>query len=202
MEEVINLVYIDDVPDVFFSEYLDCLEKDNTKGYELKCKDIEFKAEDGCDSLLKDERIQAANILVVDSMLFEHNTATSSKFTGEELKIILQKLYPFIEVILISQNEMDSRIRAIAKYKYNTQECGNDYYSRIATKYINEAANEILQYRVLAGKMNENKAWGKYLKEKVLDALNGTQVYDELTKKDIDALVDAFKKLKESIYDK
>lgn len=200
--EVFSLVYIDDTPDTILSRYLDELNSVySEKGYAIKSSDILFKAEDDYSSLLKDERIQTANILIIDSMLFENKTAKDGKFTGEEFKFVLQKFYPFIEVIIISQNELDPGISMVAKYVKNFEETGADYYARVVTPHIDEAIKRILQSRILAKKMSDNEIWETVLKEKVLGTLHGTQAYDELTKEDIDTLIYAFKEIRDSIND-
>ena len=200
--DVFSLVYIDDTPDTILSRYLDGLNSIySEKGYVIKSSDILFKAEDDYSSLLKDERIQTANILIIDSMLFENKTAKDGKFTGEEFKFVLQKFYPFIEVIIISQNELDPGISMVAKYVKNFGETGADYYARVVKPHIDEAIKRILQSRVLAKKMSDNEIWETVLKEKVLGTLHGTQAYDELTKEDIDTLICAFKEIRDSIND-
>lgn len=200
--EVFSLVYIDDTPDTILSRYLDGLNSVySEKGYIIKSSDILFKAEDDYSSLLKDERIQTANILIIDSMLFENKTAKDGKFTGEEFKFVLQKFYPFIEVIIISQNELDPGISMVAKYIKNFDETGADYYARVVKPHIDEAIKRILQSRILAKKMSDNEIWETVLKEKVLGTLHGTQAYDELTKEDIDSLICAFKEIRDSIND-
>ena len=200
--EIFSLVYIDDTPDTILSRYLDGLNSVyREKGYVIKSSDILFKAEDDYSSLLKDERIQTANILIIDSVLFENKTAKDGKFTGEEFKFVLQKFYPFIEVIIISQNELDPGISMIAKYVKNFDETGTDYYARVVKPHIDEAIKRILQSRILAKKMSDNEIWETVLKEKVLGTLHGTQAYDELTKEDIDSLICAFKEIRDSIND-
>lgn len=199
MEEF-RLVYIDDAPDTILGRYLDSLQTIYAKrGFEIEYLEILFKTGDDYNSLLKDERVQTANILIIDSMLFENKTAKDGKFSGEEFKFVLQKFYPFIEVIVISQNDLDPGISMIPKYVKNAQETGREYYERIIPPCIDVAIKNVLQYRILAKKMNDNDSWETMLKEKVLGTLSGTQAYDELTKEDIDILVRAFKEIKESI---
>lgn len=199
MEEF-SLVYIDDTPDTILGRYLDGLDAIYAeKGYKINYSEILFGTEDDYNSLLKDERVQTANILIIDSMLFENKTAKDGKFTGEEFKFVLQKFYPFIEVIVISQNDLEPGISVISKYVKNLLETGHDYYARIIPPYIDVAINNVLQYRILAKKMGDNESWETVLKEKVLGTLRGTQTYDELTKEDIDILIRAFKEIKERI---
>ena len=131
MEEF-SLVYIDDTPDTILGRYLDGLDVMYAeKGYKINYSEILFETEDDYNFLLKDERVQTANILIIDSMLFENKTAKDGKFTGEEFKFVLQKFYPFIEVIVISQNDLDPGISMISKYVKNLRETGRDYYARI-----------------------------------------------------------------------
>lgn len=199
MEEF-SLVYIDDTPDTILGRYLDSLDALYAEeGYKINYSEILFETEDDYNFLLKDERVQTANILIIDSMLFENKTAKDGKFTGEEFKFVLQKFYPFIEVIVISQNDLEPGISMIPKYVKNLRETGHDYYARIIPPYIEAAINNVLQYRILAKKMSDNESWETVLKEKVLGTLRGTQTYDELTKEDIDILIRAFKEIKESI---
>ncbi len=199
MEEF-SLVYIDDTPDTILGRYLDNLNPMYAeKDYIIKYSEILFKSEDDYNCLLKDERVQTANILIIDSMLFENKNAKDGKFTGEEFKFVLQKFYPFIEVIVISQNDLDPGISMIPKYVKNLRETGREYYARIIPPCIDAAVDRILQYRILAKKMSDNESWETVLKEKVLDTLCGTQAYDELTKEDINILIRAFKEMKESI---
>lgn len=198
--EKFSLLYIDDAPDTILGRYLDSLnEMYVEKDYEIKYSEIVFKSEDGYTCLLKDERVQTANILIIDSMLFENKTAKDGKFTGEEFKFVLQKFYPFIEVIILSQNELDPGINMVHKYVKDLQETGSEYYARVIPPCIDAAINSIMQYRILAKKMSANESWETVLKEKVLGTLCGTQTYDELTKEDIDILIHAFKEMKESV---
>ena len=82
MEEF-SLVYIDDTPDTILGRYLDGLDVMYAeKGYKINYSEILFETEDDYNFLLKDERVQTANILIIDSMLFENKTAKDGKFTG------------------------------------------------------------------------------------------------------------------------
>lgn len=199
MEEI-SLVYVDDTPDTTLSKYLDGLNASyNEKNYAIDYSEILFSVEDGYNSLLKDKRIQTANILLIDSMLFENSTAKYGKFTGEEFMFVLQKFYPYIEVIVISQNELDSAITMIRKYEKNSDQTGQEYYERVIPACIDKAIERIHQYRFLEKELLGNESWEAVLKEKVLNTLHGTQTYDELSKEDIDNLICAFKEIKDII---
>ena len=133
--------------------------------------------------------------------MFENRTATSGKFTGEEFKFILQKFYSYIEVIVITQNENESGIEMVAKYVKNQNQTADDYYAEVMPPYLNTAISKIIQYRILAERVNQNQSWERVLKEKVLGTLQGTLEYNELSKSDIDTLICAFREIRKCIND-
>lgn len=194
--ETIKLVYIDDTPDIDLSRYLDCY---SSKDYQFESKEIEFDPTQDYNSLLSNPEVQTANIIVIDSRLFENKTVKGGKFTGEEFKLVLQKFFPFIEVIVITQNESNPELHMVSKYVKNSEQAGVDYYAEVMPRYIQASVEKIKQYRILADKINHNDSWESLLKEKVLGTLNGTQAYDALTKEDIDTLICAFKEIRKSI---
>ncbi|MBR2042370.1 MAG: hypothetical protein IJ945_08380 [Oscillospiraceae bacterium] len=195
--EKYSLVYIDDNPETALTRYLD--EEFKSDNYELVCSEIIFKPEDGYESLLSDQRVSSANIILIDSWLFENRTAANVKFTGEEFKLILKKLFPFIEVIVITQNGTDSEIQKIAKYDKSFGESASEYYASKLPTIINKAVSDIKQYRILADLVKKNDIWEDVLKDKVIATLKGTNTYDKLTKNDIDSLILAFKEIQESL---
>jgi len=103
--ETLKLLYIDDHPETSLSKYLD---KYKSPSCEIEYSDIEFKPDEGYESLINNSDVKSANIIFIDSKLFENRNAIAGKFTGEEFKIILKKYFPFIEVIVITQNEIVS----------------------------------------------------------------------------------------------
>ena len=195
--EKYSLVYIDDNPETALSRYLD--EEFKSDNYEINCSEIIFKPEEGYESLLSDQRVCSANITLIDSWLFENRTAANAKFTGEEFKLILKKLFPFIEVIVITQNGTDSNIRKIAKYDKSLAESASEYYASKLPKIINQAVSDIQQYRLLADLVKKNDTWEDVLKDEVIATLKGSNTYDKLTKDDIDRLISAFKEIQENL---
>lgn len=189
----IKIVYIDDKPDPSLSRYLDT--EFSSDQFSKVYEEIPFNPADGYESLMKNPLVQTANIVVIDSMLFENSGTVSGKFSGEEFKIILKKYYPFIEVIVITQNEPETTMGTIAKYSKTPDISASEYYGRVLPELIHNAYFNIEKYRSIADKLNENSALDKYLVEKVMNSLDGTSVYDELTKSDIDSLIAAFQKI-------
>lgn len=198
--ERFNILYIDDSPEAGLERYLD---KEYThEEYETEYADIIFDPNNGYESLIRDPKVQSANVIFIDSRLFENRTVTAGKFSGEEFKIILKKYYPFIEVIVITQNEAESDVGTISKYDSNCGKTASAYYAEQLPPYIDTAIQHILVYRRLAEKLEVNTNWETTLKEKIINSLKGVGTYDELTKTDIDNLIIAFKDIQEKINDR
>ena len=195
--DTIKMLYIDDSPEAALAEYLD--RTYINEEFNTEYSDIIFDPETGYDALLNDPKVQSANIVFIDSRLFENTTALGNKFSGEEVKFVLRKIFPYIEVIVISQNEVDPGLEKLAKYNPVSGKTPSEYYDELVPPLIEQAIKNIKQYRLLARKMEQNNSWETLLKEKVIANLNGTSAYDELTKADIDILVSAFKEIQEQI---
>lgn len=195
--EKYSLLYIDDKPEGALTKYLD--KEFHSDQYEIEFSEVIFKPEEGYESLLSDPKVKAANIILIDSWLFENRTVTGGKFTGEEFKLVLKKFYPFIEVIVITQNGIEPDIDKIAKYDRGCGKTASDYYAGLLPTLINSAVARIHQYRLLAEMINGNDSWEAVIKDKVISTLEGKNKYDELTKTDIDNLIQAFKEVQESL---
>lgn len=188
-----SLVYVDDNPDTVLSRYLD--QEFRSDNYEIDYSEIRFEPQEGYKSLLSDTKIQRANIILVDSRLFENKTAINQKFTGEEFKLILRKFYPFIEVIVITQNVIEDGVAHIPKYNQTLGRSASKYYAEKLPEILDKAVASIQQYRLLAAYVEKNDSWEEFIKEKVLTTLNGTFAYDDLTTSDVDKLISAFKEM-------
>lgn len=199
MKDKITLLYIDDRPETSLSRYLD--QEYSHHKYKTQYSDLLFKTQDGYEKLLKNPKVKSADLIFVDSRLFENRTAIQGKFSGEEFKFVLKKISPYKEVIVITQNGIDSDIDMVAKYDTNSDKTSTEYYNEQLKGKIDLAIANIEQYWLLSERMNENKNWDSVLKDKVLATLSGNDVYDELTKSDIDTLVLAFKEIREKLND-
>ena len=199
MEEY-NLLYIDDDIDPQLSEYLD---KDLMTALQgdivLNVSKFEFKPAEGYKSLLTSQEVAAANIILIDSRLFENNSANDGKFSGEEFKIILRKQFPFIEVIVITQNGADDSVKTIAKFDPSCGLSAKEYYDRNLPDLVNSAIEEVTIYRNLAVRFKSNDSWEPIMKERVLGSLEGIAEYESLTTEDIDKLILAFKEMSDKI---
>ena len=192
-----SIVYIDDNPDPVLSEYLG--KKLKIKNCKIESHDIRFNPDEGYNSLLTKPTIQTANIILIDYMLFENRTAIAGKFTGGEFQLILKKIFPFIEVILITQKEIPGDIIAIPKYDKQSGRAAEEYYAEIIPPCIEKTIESIRNFRTIANKIKEDCAWDKVLIDKVRNSLNGITTYDDLKTSDINNIIDKFKEIEKKL---
>ena len=88
--ERFNILYIDDSPEAGLERYLD---KEYThEEYETEYADIIFDPNNGYESLIRDPKVQSANVIFIDSRLFENSTVPAGKYSGDGWRI-LRKTY-------------------------------------------------------------------------------------------------------------
>lgn len=196
--ENIKILYIDDSPETALARYLDTYTQ---KDCNIEYSDIVFKTEEGYENLINNLEVRSANIVFIDSRLFENRNASMGKFTGEEFKIILKKYFPFIEVIVVTQNDVDDNYETIQKYEPQSEKTAQQYYSEILPPILKCAIRNICEFRKIASVMEKNSNWEDVLVEKISNSLKGYEIYDELTKSDIDNVIIAFKELQEKLND-
>lgn len=199
MTSDIKLTYIDDKLDSLLVEYLYSLSQEE-KIFEYD----EYPFDSGKDSyqsLLENDAIASSDIIIVDSKLFENESA-KSKFTGQELKIIFATANPFIQVIVITQNNNLAKYGVIKKFatspgnKGREQEEANKYYDDVLRKEIDTAIVRVKEVRNISKLLLENSSsYEKTLVvEKVHNLINKVPSYKELTDEKIDELIDIIKK--------
>lgn len=194
--ELIKIVYIDDQPDMILSKYLDNYKDERCV---FSYTDVIFNPDDGYESLINNINVKSANIIFIDSKLFENRKAHSGKFTGEEFKIILKKYFPFIEVIVITQNPINDDYKTIPKYHFQSDKDPNDYYSELIKPLMNDSIERIFEVRKIAVEIKKNDNWEDVMIEKIMNSINGQEVYDELTKSDIDQIIKMFQIIQDKI---
>lgn len=194
--DTLKIMYIDDNPEPALARYLDEYHSDSCAfGY----SNIIFKPEDGYESLINNPDVTSSNIVFIDSRLFENRTATTGKFTGEEFKVILKKYYPFIEVIVVTQNDISEGYATISKYDSKSGKSSKDYYDEKLPQIIEQAVKNIFEARMIAQVMESNASWEKVMMEKITNSISGQGQFDELSKSDIDEVVGLFKALQEKV---
>ena len=196
MEEI-GITYIDDNMDLELQKYFDKEYHNQDYNIIFKCK--KFDPNIGYEELINDEKVRNANIIIIDSKLFENNNVNSGKFTGEEFKLILKKVFPFIEVIIITQNEIDGEIEKVPKFNSKEQNCSKKHYDEHLLPLIDKSIKKIIETRKIFEIMEKNENLEKPLVEKIINSLNWLDEYDELSKTDIDELIKSFRQLEEKV---
>lgn len=195
-KEKINIVYIDDDRDEAISAYLE----DNYKNdkYDVEYWEVEFKGDKGYEGLLDCPEVASANVILIDSRLFENDSIRcKGKFSGEEFRMILRKIFPFIEVLVISQNGENKDFDIIPKYRSGSSETSKKYYERVLKSKLDENIKRVITFRNISRKLENNKGIEKFLIEKTVDSLNGINDYEDLSKEDIDKLITVFQSIGE-----
>ena len=200
MTSEIKLTYIDDKLDTLLVEYLYTLSEEEQN---FEYDEYKFNSgEDSYQSLLENDSIASSDIIIVDSKLFENEFANSkAKFTGQELKIIFATANPFIQIIVITQNNDLSKYGAIKKFATTRESSGqeqveaNKYYSSVLKKEIDTSIKKVEEVRRIAQLLSENSAsYEKTLVvEKVNNLINKVPSYKELTDEKINELINLVK---------
>lgn len=200
MTSEIKLTYIDDKLDTLLVEYLYTLSEEEQN---FEYDEYKFNSgEDSYQSLLENDSIASSDIIIVDSKLFENEFADSkAKFTGQELKIIFATANPFIQIIVITQNNDLSKYGAIKKFATTRESSGqeqveaNKYYSSVLKKEIDASIKKVEEVRRIAQLLSENSAsYEKTLVvEKVNNLINKVPSYKELTDEKINELINLVK---------
>lgn len=192
--ESITMLYVDDKIDLYVSKYLNSYSNDKAKYEYLELK---FKSKYSYEDLLESDEIQKADILFLDSMLFENGSVRDNKISGEELGLIIKKIFPFKEIIVITQYQEKIEYSTLKKYNSNTYTCdAQSFFRDNWEKEIVNATENIILNRNIFRNISSKKYVEKYLFEKMENSINGVSNYDNLTKMDIDNLINAFEEMR------
>lgn len=194
--ENLKIIYIDDYPETSLSKYLD---KYKNSSCNVESLDIKFNPDAGYESLINNPDVKSANIIFIDSKLFENRTAIAGKFTGEEFKIILKKYFPFIEVIVITQNDIAPDYETISKYDPKCGKTPVEYYDEKLPPILNQCIRNIFEVRKITSELQKNTSWEKVMVEKIVNSVNGQGKFDEFTKNDIDDVIKMFQELQTKV---
>lgn len=157
---------------------------------------LNLKENKGYENLLDSPEVASANVILIDSRLFENDSIKcKGKFSGEEFRMILRKVFPFIEVLVISQNGENKNFEIIPKYRSGSSETSKEYYERVLKDKIDECIKRVITFRNISKKLENNNGIEKFLVEKAVDSLNGINDYEDLSKEDIDKLIAAFQSM-------
>lgn len=190
------MLYVDDKIDLYVSKYLNSYSNDEA---EYKYSELKFENKYSYEDLLENDEIQKADVLFLDSMLFENGNVQDNKISGEELGLIIKKFFPFKEIIVITQYQDKMEYSTLKKYNSNTYPCDEDsFFQDNWNKEIVNATKNIILNRNILKNISSKKYVEKFLFEKLENSINGVSNYDNLTKMDIDNLINAFEEMRKN----
>lgn len=200
--ENINIVYVDDSPDINLNLFLSSYKKTEVI---IRYSPVIFEHDDSYKTLLENPTIRDANIIFIDSRLFENRRA-GGIFSGEEFKLILKKIFPYIEVIVISQKAIGEGFQTIAKYDleedvFNPEEVRKsalDFYSRTITTLLEEKIQNVIEFRKILERIQSEEI-DQFLIENIQNSIKGTDEYDQLSTEDLDKVIAVFHELASKI---
>ena len=193
--ETIKIVYVADKLDPYVSKYLSSLSLDE---YLYQKKEIKFSTRDSYKSMLSNQEIRMADILFLDSMLFENNAVDGNKLSGEELGFIIKKMFPFKEILVITQFQEKSEFSSLKKYNSKTfGTCPDNFFKQYWEETILKASHNIVQNRKILERLSSENYVDKILLEKLESTMSGQIDYENLTKEDINKLIQAFEEMRE-----
>lgn len=194
--ELISMLYVDDKIDLYVSKYLNSYLNDMA---EYKYSELKFENKYSYEDLIGNDEIQKADILFLDSMLFENGNVENNKISGEELGLIFKKVFPFKEIIVITQYQDKMEYSTLKKYNSNTYNCDeNSFFQNNWNKEIVNATKNIILNRKILKNISLKRNVEQFLFEKMENSINGVSNYDNLTKKDIDNLINAFEEMRKN----
>ncbi len=187
MEKKIKVCYLDDDHDSPLTNF-------------LKSKDHLFAYEeigmDGCNSIESiiskiDEK--SPDILVIDSQLYD-NADASFKITGQELELFLFNNKPFIQTIIISQNDDTESINYVKKCKTREQKNANEYYEDNLMPIISFLVFKVNRMIKINVRFSKNEIYSKWTRDMVETKLSNNDFYN-ISDNKIDELIELIKGL-------
>ena len=158
---------------------------------------MKFENKYSYEDLLENNEIQKADILFLDSMLFENGNVQDNKISGEVLGLIIKKIFPFKEILVITKYQDKMEYSTLKKYNSNTYDCdGDSFFQNNWNEEIVNATKNIILNRNILKNISSKRYVEKYLFEKMENSINGLSNYDNLTKADIDSLIKAFEEMR------
>ena len=189
--DTITILYIDNDIDSYTSQYL--RESLDIGNIEKIYSEHEFTSEETYESLIYYDEVKKADLIIIDSKLFENATVKEAKLTGEEFKLILKKVLPYKEVIVVTQNEPPKEYQVLPKYRSDKTSDRTHFFNEKWLPVIKNAIKSVLEYKNLVHKIENNKNIDKHFLENIIMTLEGSYEYDLLKSEDITKLITAFK---------
>lgn len=192
----IVVVYVDDEPQRVLSRYLHSLQDSEDFNF------FEFRyTKENVYSIIEKEEISKADIIIMDDKLYKE-TSLTSRLTGSGLKALINLVFPYKKIIIISQYKpIAEDSDYVEKYHYQSGRDESDdaiwkYYDRCLRPVLKKKLTDIrATYQVLSN-LRRSKDVDKLIVDDATANLYGQKrTYTKLTSENIDSLVNAVNKL-------
>lgn len=180
--EHIEITYVDDEIDLFLSSYLATYKVSNIK---IKYNEITFSQEYDYDYLMKNDDFKNSDIIIIDSRLYENNNTRGNNYTGEVLELLLRVRSPYVEVIVVTQNDVSENSATLKKATGGSNY--EKHYNDNLKPFLDYFVKRVAEYRKIKEKINKEN-FDKFICERIEDFLNHDDVYS-LSSKDIDEII-------------
>lgn len=202
MENFIKICYVDDRLDLDLSEYLDEFsEKYNStpeNTFKIETYEVEFDiSSDNYKTLLLNKDVNEANILIIDSNLFNDHEVGEQKLTGEKFKFILNYALPYIKTIVITQNDFPENELTLKKFRSQEKsKSAFEHYDGDLKEKLMELITRIIEDRKIYKQIMEDTGIDSQLTSSIDAAISGIVVEKSFEKEDIDRLIEIFEEVK------
>ena len=190
----VKLIYVDDKIDLYVSRYL--LKNSDILNYDYE--EITYNNKFTYENFLENEIVQKSDIIILDSMLFENNNSNNNKITGEELGVIIKKIFPFKEILIITQNQDKSEYCDLNKFNSKSYDYNSDsYFEKRWLPSLEKAIAKISLNQKIMKNIKMKDYMDTVLYEKINNSICGISIYDELKESDINNLIKAFQEMRD-----
>lgn len=196
----INFLYIDDNIDPHVTGYMNSISI-NDVSFDVNQYKFIPKIDD-YRTLLKNQQVLDADLIIIDSMLFENNNVGEVKIAGEEMQLIFQKFFPYKEVLVISQKGKDEKKGIISKLQTNKVSDYHQFFEEEWKPIIENLVYKIIVTRNIFKQFKLNDNIESVLKEKIQNTIETISKYEDLEKSDIDKCISLFNEIKDTINEK
>lgn len=197
MDKIIEILYIDDTADIDMQRFLKGLPGKTNNQYHAAS--YKFKETDKLlTMLLENEKVIQADLIIVDSRLFNDAMADSANQTGELFKLLAKKLYPYKEIIVITRNQLvEEDTLTLRKYEENFEENAVDWYMKTLFPKMELARKSIIEnIRIVDNESLADEDSVVLIDEIRKSIKTGSAIDEPITKNELDGLIGIFEEVK------
>lgn len=197
------VVYVDNDPEIMLARYLD---DKASECRTFKFRTVTYYPESGYKSLLNNDLVKKADILLLDNRLFAETDGYPC-LEGVEIKVFLNLIFPYKKILIVTQydeREFNNLEYIVHKYsdepgRDNSEASIFNFYDENLEKILSKYIAEIRYTWHLIDKIKTSDIFkdDKVLIEDMIDVSNNTiPHYGRLTSEDITRFIKAIMSIK------